>query len=153
MNAYINSSAAIKVTSKPKFEILDGYRSTIDTAAPVFNKPVVEIACNHNKVSLQTYLQVEKFVGAIVSILAIATLCYSLVGFLQSSYLRHATLDSMMSVETRVQPGESLWSIAEDNPIEGFTTQEVAQMILQENSLESSMLQPGQTLLVPHTFA
>ena len=153
MNAYINGSAAINITStKPKFDILDGYLCSAD-AAPVYNKPVSKTARNHNTVSSQMYLKVEKIIGAFISMFAIAALCYSMVGFVQSSHLRKVTLDSMVTVETRVQAGESLWSIAEDNPIEGFTTQEVVQIIRQENSLESSMLQPGQTLLVPHAFA
>ena len=154
MNAYIDGSAAINITTiKPKFDILDGYRSTVDTPAAVHSKAVSAANDASTTVSSHTYTQLEKVIGATVSLIALVVLCYSMVGFVQSSHLHQTALDSMVTVETRVQAGESLWTIAENNPIEGFSTQEVVQIIRQENSLESSMLQPGQTLLVPHTFA
>ena len=46
-------------------------------------------------------------------------------------------------------PGESIWSIAENHPVNGCSTAEVVEFITQENELSSSMLSSGQQLSVP----
>lgn len=51
-----------------------------------------------------------------------------------------------------VEPGESLWSLADEYGIDGLSTRETSDIIRSWNGLDSSTLQPGDTLLVPaHT--
>lgn len=66
---------------------------------------------------------------------------------------RHAAYaDSASNVtyETvRVHTGDSLWSLAEEHPVEGLTTQETSDMIRSANHLERGSLDAGAVLKVP----
>ena len=48
-----------------------------------------------------------------------------------------------------VMPGDSLWSLAEEHPVDGASTAEVVDFISQENGLSSSSLSIGQSVYVP----
>lgn len=48
-----------------------------------------------------------------------------------------------------VMPGDSLWSLAEEHPVDGASTAEVVDFISQENGLSSSNLSIGQSVYVP----
>ena len=53
-------------------------------------------------------------------------------------------------VETvTVMPGDSLWQIAEEHPVQGTTTDQLVNHIIDENGLEDAMLRPGMRLSVP----
>ena len=66
---------------------------------------------------------------------------------------RHAAYAESVSNITyetiRVQPGDSLWSLAEEYPIEGLSTQETSDMIRSVNHLEHGSLAAGAHLKVP----
>lgn len=66
---------------------------------------------------------------------------------------RHAAYAESVSNVTyetiRVQPGDSLWSLAEEYPIEGLSTQETSDMIRSVNHLEHGSLAAGAHLKVP----
>ena len=66
---------------------------------------------------------------------------------------RHAAYaDSVANVtyETvRVQPGDSLWSLAQEHPIDGLSTQETSDMIRSVNHLDRGSLDAGAVLKVP----
>ncbi len=49
----------------------------------------------------------------------------------------------------QVQPGQTLWAIAQAHPIDGLTTAQTADAISRSNSLADSTLASGQTLRVP----
>ena len=49
----------------------------------------------------------------------------------------------------RVHTGDSLWSLAEEHPVEGLTTQETSDMIRSVNHLERGSLDAGAVLKVP----
>lgn len=48
-----------------------------------------------------------------------------------------------------VQEGDSLWGLSEEHPVYGMTTREVVRLVFERNALATSVIQPGQTLLVP----
>lgn len=48
-----------------------------------------------------------------------------------------------------VSAGASLWSLAEAHQVDGLSTQQTTELIRAWNDLDSSMLQPGDTLVVP----
>ena len=48
-----------------------------------------------------------------------------------------------------VDPGDTLWDIAEEHGVDGLTTQQSVDLIRTWNDLEQSALQPGMELLVP----
>lgn len=58
-------------------------------------------------------------------------------------------LSAITYESVRVQPGESLWSLAENHSVDGMATAEVANAIKLENNLNNGTLQPGMKLLVP----
>ncbi|WP_102337458.1 LysM peptidoglycan-binding domain-containing protein [Collinsella provencensis] len=69
------------------------------------------------------------------------------------SYARFATqnavLEETAQMEVKIQPGESLWNLAETHPINGLNTSETVEVIKNWNGLSSSMLHPGESLVVP----
>lgn len=66
---------------------------------------------------------------------------------------RHAAYAESVSNVTyetvRVQSGDSLWSLAQEHPIEGLSTQETSEMIRNVNHLEHGSLDAGAHLKVP----
>lgn len=53
------------------------------------------------------------------------------------------------SIQVDVEPGDSLWSLAREYPIAGLSTNEVVNRIRELNDLDSSLLHPGEQLMVP----
>ncbi|WP_289543614.1 LysM peptidoglycan-binding domain-containing protein [Enorma phocaeensis] len=49
----------------------------------------------------------------------------------------------------RVQPGDSLWSLAQEYPVDGLSSSDTSDLIAAWNSLDDAFLQPGMELLVP----
>ena len=66
---------------------------------------------------------------------------------------RHAAYAESVSNVTyetvRVHSGDSLWSLAQEHPIEGLSTQETSDMIRSVNHLEHGSLDAGAHLKVP----
>lgn len=53
------------------------------------------------------------------------------------------------SIQVDVEPGDSLWSLAREYPVAGLSTNEVVSRIRELNDLDSSLLRPGEQLMVP----
>ncbi len=89
--------------------------------------------------------------STIVAIAVAFTLFFVLSASVFSA--RHAAYaDSVANVtyETvRVQSGDSLWSLAQEHPIDGLSTQETSDMIRSVNHLERASLDAGAVLKVP----
>ena len=60
-----------------------------------------------------------------------------------------AAVDSVEMTEILVQPGDSLWRLAQEHGIEGVPTARTVELILAWNDLESSTIQAGTMLIVP----
>lgn len=56
---------------------------------------------------------------------------------------------STATTEVIAQPGDTLWSVARSNPLQGLTTAETADHIAALNGIESSRLPVGSSILVP----
>ncbi|MGN0072044.1 MAG: LysM peptidoglycan-binding domain-containing protein [Atopobiaceae bacterium] len=66
---------------------------------------------------------------------------------LKAAQLRQA--EASMETETyTVQDQDTLWSIASAHGAEGMSTDQMVSWLKQENGLDTSLLQPGQTLTV-----
>ena len=73
------------------------------------------------------------------------------VSFLRTTALNSfatSVMDSASQTIT-VQSNDTLWSIAESNPIEGVSTEQQVSWIRERNNLDSSLLRAGQTLEIP----
>ena len=73
------------------------------------------------------------------------------VSFLRTTALNSfatSVMDSASQTIT-VHNNDTLWSIAESNPIEGVSTEQQVSWIREKNNLDSSLLRTGQTLEIP----
>ena len=90
-------------------------------------------------------------VSTIVALAVAFTLFFVLATSIFSA--RHAAYAESVSNVTyetvRVQSGDSLWSLAQEHPIEGLSTQETSDMIRNVNHLEHGSLDAGAHLKVP----
>lgn len=89
--------------------------------------------------------------STIVALAVALTLFFVLATSIFSA--RHAAYAESVSNVTyeavRVQSGDSLWSLAQEHPIEGLSTQETSYMIRNVNHLEKGSLDVGAHLKVP----
>ena len=58
-------------------------------------------------------------------------------------------LSDLPAQEITVVSGDSVWGLASQHHVDGYSTSELAQWIAEKNSLNTSELRPGQSLLVP----
>ena len=73
------------------------------------------------------------------------------VSFLRTTAINSfatSVMDSASQTIT-VQSSDTLWSIAENNPIEGVSTEQQVNWIRERNNLDTSLLRVGQTLEIP----
>lgn len=129
----IVGTSALKATAKPHLVVIEGgadrtFAHKAQLAPDPFFTPLRLIAC-------------------VVCSFLIALAIY-LPGYV-AHVTAEAALDAAQTEVMRVASGDSLWSIAEEHPVEGTTVKDVVEWLREENSLTSSNLQIGQELLVP----
>ncbi|MEE0539399.1 MAG: LysM peptidoglycan-binding domain-containing protein [Collinsella sp.] len=92
-------------------------------------------------------LKVSTIVALAVAFTLFFVLATSIFGARHAAYAESA---SNVTYETvRVRSGDSLWSLAQEHPIEGLSTQETSDMIRNVNHLEHGSLDAGAHLKVP----
>lgn len=146
MNAtdMVQGNLALKLDTpvSPTFTVVKGGRSNFQA---VTTKPV------RNQHAVATSAPVALKASTVVAVAVAFTLFFVLAMSVFSA--RHATYaDSAANVtyETvRVQSGDSLWSLAQEHPIDGLSTRETSDMIRSVNHLERGSLDAGAVLKVP----
>lgn len=146
MNAtdMVQGNLALKLVAPaaPAFTVVKGGRSGFQTLP---GKPV------RSQCVATTSAPVALKASTIVALAVAFTLFFVLATSIFSA--RHAAYAESVSNVTyetiRVQPGDSLWSLAEEYPIEGLSTQETSDMIRNVNHLEHGSLAAGAHLKVP----
>jgi hypothetical protein len=83
---------------------------------------------------------VEVALAVAVALLLALSLLASSHGHGESAYRAHSV---------HVEPGQTLWSLAQANPVAGLTTEQTAQLIAQANHLGNAPIAANATLLVP----
>lgn len=82
-----------------------------------------------------------------------ALIAVSLIGMIGVFQAQQAQFDAALAhadrLEIVVEPGDTLWTIAEDHHIDGVDTQQTVDIIRSWNSLSVSSLQPGDSIVVP----
>lgn len=146
MNAtdMVQGNLALKLVAPaaPAFTVVKGGRSGFQTLP---GKPVRSqcVATTSTPVALKA--------STIVALAVAFTLFFVLATSIFSA--RHAAYAESVSNVTyetvRVQSGDSLWSLAQEHPIEGLSTQETSDMIRNVNHLEHGSLDAGTHLKVP----
>lgn len=139
-----NLALKLEAPATPAFTVVKGGRSHFQVQA-VATKPVrtQRAAAASAPVALKA--------STIVAVAVAFTLFFVLATSVFSA--RHAAYaDSVANVtyETvRVQSGDSLWSLAQEHPIDGLSTQETSDMIRSVNHLDRGSLDAGAVLKVP----
>lgn len=137
-----NLALKLETPAEPTFTVVQGGRSG-------FQPLTVQPAHNQQTVAAPTRAALK--VSTIVAVAVALTLFFVLATSVFSA--RHAAYAESVSNVTyetiRVQHGDSLWSLAEEYPIEGLSTQETSDMIRNVNHLEHGSLAAGAHLKVP----
>lgn len=137
-----NLALKLETPAAPAFTVVKGGRFG-------YQPLPVKSARNQHAVAAPTPVALK--VSTIVAVAVALTLFFVLATSVFSA--RHAAYAESVSNVTyetiRVQPGDSLWSLAEEYPIEGLTTQETSDMIRNVNHLEHGSLAAGAYLKVP----
>lgn len=137
-----NLALKLETPTEPSFSIVQGGRSG-------FQPLTVQPARIQQTVAAPTRATLK--VSTIVAVAVALTLFFVLATSIFSA--RHAAYAESVSNVTyetvRVQSGDSLWSLAQEHPIEGLSTQETSDMIRNVNHLEHGSLDAGAHLKVP----
>ena len=137
-----NLALKLETPTAPVFTVVKGGRSGFQTLP---GKPV------RSRCVATTSAPVALKASTIVALAVALTLSFVLAASIFSA--RHAAYAESVSNVTyetvRVQPGDSLWSLAQEHPIEGLSTQETSDMIRSVNHLERGSLDAGAHLKVP----
>lgn len=132
----------LETSAEYTFTVVQGGRSSFQ---PLTVKPA------RNQQAVAAPGRVALKVPTIVAVAVALTLFFVLATSVFSA--RHAAYAESVSNVTyetiRVQSGDSLWSLAEEYPIEGLSTQETSDMIRNVNHLEHGSLAAGAHLKVP----
>ena len=137
-----NLALKLETSAEYTFTVVQGGRSSFQ---PLTVKP------GRNQQAVAAPGRVALKVPTIVAVAVALTLFFVLATSVFSA--RHAAYAESVSNVTyetiRVQSGDSLWSLAEEYPIEGLSTQETSDMIRNVNHLEHGSLAAGAHLKVP----
>ena len=137
-----NLALKLEPPAAPAFTVVKGGRSGFQTlpGKPAHTQRVV-------KPSAPAALKVSTIVALAVALTLFFVLATSIFSARHAAYAESV---SNVTYETvRVQPGDSLWSLAQEHPIEGLSTQETSDMIRDVNHLEHGSLDAGAHLKVP----
>ena len=137
-----NLALKLETPAAPAFTVVKGGRSGFQTLP---GRPV------RSQCVATTSAPVALKASTIVALAVALTLFFVLATSIFSA--RHAAYAESVSNVTyetvRVQSGDSLWSLAQEHPIEGLSTQETSDMIRNVNHLEHGSLDAGVHLKVP----
>ena len=137
-----NLALKLQTPAAPAFTVVKGGRSSFQSLP---GKPArsQRVATTSAPVALKA--------STIVALAVALTLFFVLATSIFSA--RHAAYAESVSNVTyetvRVQSGDSLWSLAQEHPIEGLSTQETSDMIRDVNHLEHGSLDAGAHLKAP----
>lgn len=107
--------------------------------------PVVRSVVYESPRTIDSRFALRSF-AAIALIIALAAAVFAIGS--ERAAAQAALASSLSFEEVKVGPGDSLWALASEHAVEGISTNEMVQIILEENDLEEGMLYPGQTLRV-----
>ena len=137
-----NLALKLETPAAPAFTVVKGGRSGFQTlpGKPAHTQRVV-------KPSAPAALKVSTIVALAVALTLFFVLATSIFSARHAAYAESV---SNVTYETvRVQSGDSLWSLAQEHPIEGLSTRETSDMIRDVNHLEHGSLDAGAHLKVP----
>ena len=137
-----NLALKLETPAMPAFTVVKGGRSGFQTLP---GKPV------RSQCVATTSAPVALKASTIVALAVALTLFFVLATSIFSArHAAYAESASNVTYETvRVQPGDSLWSLAQEHSVDGLSTQETSDIIRSVNHLEHGSLDAGDVLKVP----
>ena len=137
-----NLALKLETPAEPTFTVVKGGRSRFQPVAAMPNRAQHTVVAPA-PVALKASTIVA-FAVAFTLFFVLATTVFT------ARHAAYADSASNVTYETvRVHTGDSLWSLAEEHPVEGLTTQETSDMIRSANHLERGSLDAGAVLKVP----
>lgn len=137
-----NLALKLETPAEPTFTVVKGGRSRFQPVAAMPDR-VQHTVVAAAPVALKASTIVV-FAVAFTLFFVLATTVFT------ARHAAYADSASNVTYETvRVHTGDSLWSLAEEHPVEGLTTQETSDMIRSANHLERGSLDAGAVLKVP----
>ena len=137
-----NLALKLETPAEPTFTVVKGGRSRFQPVAAMPNRAQHTVVAPA-PVALKASTIVA-FAVAFTLFFVLATTVFT------ARHAAYADSVSTVTYETvRVHTGDSLWSLAEEHPVEGLTTQETSDMIRSVNHLERGSLDAGAVLKVP----
>lgn len=137
-----NLALKLETPAEPTFTVVKGGRSRFQPVAAMPNRAQHTVLAAA-PVALKASTIVA-FAVAFTLFFVLATTVFT------ARHAAYADSVSNVTYETvRVHTGDSLWSLAEEHPVEGLTTQETSDMIRNVNHLERGSLDAGAVLKVP----
>lgn len=137
-----NLALKLEAPAAPAFTVVKGGRSGFQPVAPKPNR-TQHAAVTSSPAALKA--------STVVAIAVAFTLFFVLATTVFTA--RHAAYADSVANATyetvRVHAGDSLWSLAEEHPVDGLSTQETSDMIRSVNHLEHGSLDAGAHLKVP----
>ena len=137
-----NLALKLEAPAAPAFTVVKGGRSGFQAVAPKPNRAQHAVVA-----SAPVALKASTVVAIAVAFTLFFVLATTVFTARQAAYA-----DSVANVtyETvRVHAGDSLWTLAEEHPVDGLSTQETSDMIRSVNHLEHGSLDAGAHLKVP----
>ena len=134
---HVNFTSSL-ASYKPAFKVIEGGAKKGSVAPQLEEVSYVKTLTNK-----------EAFIAGLI-VTASFILMFA-ISFLRTTALNSfatSVMDSASQTIT-VQSNDTLWSIAESNPIEGVSTEQQVSWIRERNNLDSSLLRAGQTLEIP----
>ena len=137
-----NLALKLEAPAAPAFTVVKGGRSGFQPVAPKPNR-TQHAAVTSSPAALKA--------STVVAIAVAFTLFFVLATTVfTASHAAYADSVANVTYETvRVHAGDSLWSLAEEHPVDGLSTQETSDMIRSVNHLEHGSLDVGAHLKVP----
>ncbi len=137
-----NLALKLETPAEPTFTVVKGGRSRFQPVAAMPDRALHTVVAAA-PVALKASTIVV-FAVAFTLFFVLATTVFT------ARHAAYADSASNVTYETvRVHTGDSLWSLAEEHPVEGLTTQETSDMIRSVNHLERGSLDAGAVLKVP----
>ena len=142
-------------SQQPRFTLIEGGAQKTDACILTFEAPSTHAAPHvPTAQEIKTSRPHPKHFGAVTfAVAVIIAVAICVVSVIASELASNKLADNLVSVpatEYTVKSGDSLWSIAESHPIEGYTASDVVTWIIERNNLNGGLIVSGQTLSVPY---
>lgn len=134
-----NTVRVIEPTA-PVFEVVQGHGGTGDS---------ISIPSRRKTVSVRTDHCTESASKRIISLCLLLALCCAFLCLGVSRVPGGTVYNAESSAQVLVRPGDTIWSIAREHPVDGFSTNEIVSYICEVNDLSSDVIHAGTRLTIP----